>query len=178
MAEKVLFQTTLTQVAKTDLEGLGTLRREGNEVYRWVKNASADTALTVGGSCLKYNLYPATASEIDKRVYPPDTRCTLTCFEALPAGVPVAAIGASGASTTCFGWVKVQGVEAVTVNSGATAVTPGQMMIATSAGGWTAIPHALAPNTSIAMPLLGAVLLQACSSVSPQTCIVRLRCLD
>ena len=181
MAEKVLFQTTLTQLSKTDIEGIGTLRRENDATYRWVKNASAYTALVAGGSCVKYNLYPATASEITKRVYTPDNTLAVTCYQTLPAGVPVTGIGISGSGTGCFGWVKVQGVEAVKVTAGGTAVTPGQMLISTSAGGWVPIPQALAPYTGVAMPALGAVLLQACSSVGPltaQTCIVRLRCLD
>lgn len=45
---KQLFQTALTDIKSTDVEGVGTLRYENEKIYRWVKNEEASTALTVG----------------------------------------------------------------------------------------------------------------------------------
>ena len=54
MAEgiKKVFQTSLTDVASTDLEGLGTIRFEGNNIYKWVHllNTTATAAVVVGDS--------------------------------------------------------------------------------------------------------------------------------
>lgn len=183
MAEKVLFQTKLTDLATSDLEGLGTLRREGNKVYCWVKNASAYTALVAGGSSLVYNSTPATADDLFKRVYTPSTACTLTCSMSLPAGIPVTGIGVSGAASTGdHGWVLKEGTTQATVFNGLTAVGVGNILIATSAGGWVPTANALAPATYAAnlAPTVGALLVVAASSIGPstaQTCFVRVKCL-
>lgn len=51
MSLKTLFQTDLTDISSTDVEGVGTLRWVGDNLYRWVQNAEAATALTVGQVC-------------------------------------------------------------------------------------------------------------------------------
>jgi hypothetical protein len=48
---KKVFQTKLTDIASSDLEGVGTLRREGNNEYIWC----AGVASTVRGSAVCYD---------------------------------------------------------------------------------------------------------------------------
>lgn len=52
MAQKVLFETALTETSDTDIEGIGTERTDvKGRRYRWVKNASAPTARVGGPAC-------------------------------------------------------------------------------------------------------------------------------
>jgi hypothetical protein len=44
---KKVFRTALTDIKTTDFEGVGTLRFEGNKVYKWVQ-FSGVTAVTAG----------------------------------------------------------------------------------------------------------------------------------
>ena len=70
MAEKVLFQTALTGLELTDIEGVGILRTdEFGRIFRWVKNMSS-TALIAAGACLR----PVTSVSLGsiRRVYTTD----------------------------------------------------------------------------------------------------------
>jgi len=120
MAKKILFQTALTDLETADVEGLGALREECNEAYRWVKNASA-TALIAAGCCLMD--FTTTAADIFKRVRSTDVPQTgpSTCFVHMPAGSPVTGIAASGASTGDHGWIQVAGIKRVDMRQSATA---------------------------------------------------------
>ena len=101
MAEKVLFQTKLTDLSSTDKEGAGVLRRdEYGRVYRWVKN-TATTALTAKQpTCHEVAL--AGTFAMFQSVLTPATADLM-----LAAGIAVTAIGASGGD--CFGWVMCRG---------------------------------------------------------------------
>jgi hypothetical protein len=133
MAKKVMFQTKLTELATTDVEGLGVLRDdEFGNVYRWMRNDAA-TALVAGGCCLA-NLSSAVAS-VDQGVYSPDAATGgATALVHMPAGVPMTAIGATGSSTGCFGWIQVEGKRRVSLCPSATAAQqePGCLVPATS----------------------------------------------
>lgn len=134
MAQKILFQTKLTDLETTDLEGKGNLRHEEQgKIYRWVKNVSA-TALVAKGACLK-NLTSVLAN-MNIGVRSVDTLTAATAQLHLPGGVPVTAIAASGAGTGDHGWVQVAGPARVTmVMSDTTAAAsgwPGRLSICTN----------------------------------------------
>ena len=107
MAQKILFQTALTDLETTDVEGKGNLRyMDDGRVYRWVKNVSA-TALLYHGACLK--ALTSVVSAINSNVRSTDTATAATAQLSIPAGVPVTAIGASGSGTGDHGWIQVAG---------------------------------------------------------------------
>jgi hypothetical protein len=132
-AKKSLFQTALTDLETSDVEGLGVLREKSNgDVYRWVKNASG-TALIAGGCCLMD--FTTTKADIFKRVRSPNVPQTgpSTCLITMPAGSPETGIAASGANTGDHGWIKVAGIKKVSMRQSATAALqqPGCCAIAT-----------------------------------------------
>lgn len=131
MAQKILFQTKLTGLELTDIEGIGSLRYdEYGNVYRWVKNSSS-TALVVAGACLRPVTSVALASV--KKVYTTDVGGAVTASVNLPAGVAITAIAASGSTSTgSYGWIQVKGVKRVNFASSDTALTLGNRSIATS----------------------------------------------
>ncbi len=133
MGRKVMFQTALTDLKTTDVEGLGVLREdEFGNTYRWMRNDAA-TALQPGGCCLA-NLSSAIA-DVNKGVYSPDAATGgATALVGIPAGAPVTGIGATGSSTGCFGWVQVEGKRRVSLKAVATAAEqqPGVFVPATS----------------------------------------------
>ncbi len=113
MAEKILFQTTLTQLDTSDIDNRGTLRvDEYGKTYRYVKNVSA-TALVAAGACLK--ALTSVVTEMNKNVRSVDTATAATASIRMPAGVPVTAVAASGSGTGDHGWVQVAGPARVTM---------------------------------------------------------------
>ncbi len=132
---KVMFQTALTDLKTTDIEGLGVLREdEFGKKYRWVKNASTLTALIAAGCCLMQVTSVEGASF--KRVLSPNAIGTgpSTTLITMPAGVPIAAIGPSGSATGDHGWILVEGLKKVSMRQTATATNgnPGCHAIATT----------------------------------------------
>lgn len=132
---KVLWQTALTQLEGSDVEGLGKLREdeEGN-TYRWVKNSSG-TALIAAGCCLMD--FTTTAADIFKRVRSADVAQTgpSTCLITMPAGSPITAIAESGGTSTGdHGWIQVAGIKKVSMRQTATAAQqePGCYAVATT----------------------------------------------
>ncbi len=108
MARKILFETALTEIKDSDIEGIGILREdERGNVYKWVENKCA-TAMVVGGACA----YPATdgsasPAKFGRRISAQAAaELSADCF----AGVAMAAIAASGASTSKYGWIQVEGI--------------------------------------------------------------------
>ncbi len=128
-----MFQTALTDLKTTDVEGLGVLREdEFGSTYRWMRNDAA-TALARGGACLA-NLSSAIA-DVDKGVYSPDVSTGgATALMHIPAGVPMTDVGATGSSTGCHGWIQVEGKRRVSLIPSATAAQnePGCFVGATS----------------------------------------------
>ncbi len=133
MGRKVMFQTALTDLKTTDVEGLGVLREdEFGNTYRWMRNDAA-TALQPGGCCLA-NLSSAIA-DVDKGVYSPDAATGgATALVHMPAGVPETGIGATGSTTGCYGWIRVEGKRRVSISPSNTAADqePGCFVPATS----------------------------------------------
>lgn len=103
MAQKILFETKLTDVAISDIEGVGVLRNgEDGRKYRWVKNRNA-TAFTAkqpvcydAGNVSTIALYQAVNSPVAADLM-------------LAAGIAMTAMGKSGGTTGCYGWVQVEG---------------------------------------------------------------------
>lgn len=134
MARKVLFQTALTDLETTDVEGLGVEREdEAGNVYRWVKN-SCGTALIAAGCCLMD--FVTTAADVHKRVRNSDVPQTgpATCMITMPAGSPITGIAKSGAGTGDHGWIQVAGIKQVSMRPSATDVqqAAGCLAIATA----------------------------------------------
>ncbi len=101
---KVLFETQLTDVAKTDIEGVGTLRYgDGGRVWRWVKNRSATTAIAAKEPVCYDDAKVGTKAVLQSVEVPTSGNVMLQ------AGLAVTAIVASASDALCFGWVCVQG---------------------------------------------------------------------
>lgn len=101
---KTLFETKLTDVAKTDIEGVGTLRYESEgSIYRWVKNCSATTALAAKEPVC-YNEANVGTKAVFESVEIPTSGNVM-----LQAGLAVTAIVASAADALEYGWICVQG---------------------------------------------------------------------
>jgi hypothetical protein len=187
MAKKILFQTALTDLETTDLDGLGEVREEGNDAYRWVKNAS-ETALVAAGCCLMD--FTTTKTDIYKRVRSEQAAQTgpSTCYPSMPAGSPVTAIAASGASTGDHGWIQVAGIKKVSIRQAATPAqqSPGCYCIGTSVAHTTASDNWQKAYTSVISSSGGQVALRcaqivsALASTGASTCasaIVQIKCL-
>lgn len=90
---KKVFATRLDRVYDQDREGLGTIRFEGGNVYKWVKIVA--TANISAGDALCYNLTDTNLQTVDR------------ANSAVGAGIAMAAV-ASGA--TKFGWIQTRGL--------------------------------------------------------------------
>jgi len=145
MAQKVLWQTALTDLSVTDQDGIGNLRYEDDgRVYRYIKNVGA-TALVRYGSCLK--ALTTVIANVNKGCRSPDfvTATGATAAMNMPAGVPVTAMAKSGSAITgAFGYVQVAGPARVNMLMSDTTVcastVPGRLSIATgliATAGWT-----------------------------------------
>jgi len=182
---KVLFQTKLTDVDTADLDGIGRLREEDEKAYRWVKNSSG-TALIAAGCALMD--FTETAADIFKRVRCTDVPSTgpSTCLVTMPAGSPVTAIGASGASTACHGWIQVAGIKRVDVRQSATAAQQEAGCYVIATGIAVTLDNWGKPYTSIISSSGGGVQLRCAQLVASlastgvatvASAIVQLRCL-
>ena len=101
MAKKILFQTALTDVKDTDLEGVGNLREDAKgNVYRWVKNRNATAFTAKQAVC--YDAGNVGTDALLKSVNMPVAADLM-----LAAGITLTAFEASGSD--CYGWVQVQG---------------------------------------------------------------------
>ncbi len=136
MAEKVLFETKLTDTVATDVEGVGVLRKdEFGNIYRWVKN-TATTALTARQPTC-YEVALAGSIAMFQSVLTPATADLM-----MAAGIAVTAIGASGA--LMYGWILAQGriTGSILIASG-TALAVGEELIGVN-GTTTLIRHTAA----------------------------------
>jgi hypothetical protein len=92
---KKVFRTALTDIKTTDFEGVGTLRFEGDKVYKWVQ-FSGTTAVTAG----KMVCYNLTAGANLYGVVVDGANSNLG------AGIAQVSIGTG---TVYYGWIQVQG---------------------------------------------------------------------
>jgi len=100
---KKIFITKLTDVKTTDVEGLGTLRFEGNKVYKWV--TYSEEAAAVDGVAGEVAYYVA----IDGYKLH-DVTSDLTASGNIGAGVLQAIM-----SDNEFGWIQIKGLATLTI---------------------------------------------------------------
>ena len=100
---KKIFLTKLTDIKTTDVEGIGTLRFEGNKVYKWIVYSEAVAAIAgVAGEVAYY-------VTIDGYKFHQVTS-DLDVSSQIGAGVLQAAL-AEGE----FGWIQIKGLATLTI---------------------------------------------------------------
>ena len=105
---KKCFITGLDEISLTDKEGVGTLRFEGNNVYKYVRYDSGTADLDiVPNDCLFYSDYAAGEVTAD-----------VTDSIGIGAGVSMATITA----TAYYFWIKIKGISDIAVDVVAGAV--------------------------------------------------------
>jgi hypothetical protein len=94
---KKVFRTALTDVKLADYEGVGTLRFEGNAIYKWV--AFNGTTAVAAGTPVCYVTSDITESTVDG------------ALSALPAGISNNAVSALGGTITGnqYAWIQLTG---------------------------------------------------------------------
>jgi hypothetical protein len=101
---KLLFETKLTDIKSTDVEGVGTLRCEQDggltKIFEWTKNRNATAFTAKQPVC--FDADQAGSAAILQKVNSPVTADLM-----LAAGIAVTAIAASGGN--CYGWVQREG---------------------------------------------------------------------
>jgi len=140
MAIKTLFETKLTDIKSTDVEGVGTLRHESDgNIYRWIKNRNATAFTKKQPVC--YDANNAGSSALFKSVNSPVTADLM-----LQAGIAVTAIEASGSK--CYGWVLAHGYckDARVLGVSGQAVAIGDELVAANAA--TTLTRATAVGTA------------------------------
>lgn len=137
---KQLFETKLTDIKSTDVEGVGVLRHDelGN-VYRWVKNRNATAFTAKQPVCYD-------AGEVGDKGLFEKVNSPVTADLMLQAGIALTAIAASGGN--CYGWVQVRGYcqDARVLGVSGTAVAIGDELV--SANGTTTLTRATAVGTA------------------------------
>ena len=109
---KRLFFTKVTENRTTDVEGIGTIRQEGDKWYRWIKNADA-TAL-VAGQPIVYLITNGEA--FHEQVDSPITANLNTYGGTVMSAIP----------TLNFGWIQIEGYHASNIVSiGKTSIAAG-----------------------------------------------------
>jgi hypothetical protein len=128
-AQKVVFQTALTDISATDLEGAGNLRWVGDKCYRWVLNGNA-TALTVG----QLGFHKAGDAEgMNLEIY------DLATAGAANAGLLAGIVQAASLTAEYYGWVQVLGpyASAALYAYGADAdIAAGDLLKGSASGGY------------------------------------------
>ena len=110
---KKIFRTKLTDTSTTDLEGVNTLRWEGNKCYKWVKyNYGAGSVAAVAGNVV----YSYALSGDGVSAGYENGEVTMDLTDGLIAMGILQAIIAHGS----YGWIQVKGPATVT-----TALTAG-----------------------------------------------------
>jgi hypothetical protein len=176
---KTIWNTQLTDVKATDVEGVGRIRIDdtGN-MYRWVKNTTTNWTPTAGTlACHAFTDGNSTTVGLElTTIYQPAT-ATL----GLLAGVVMAAMSAStGTNPLIYGWIQILGhnasVSVTPVNTQTTAnPVAGNALIAANAVGYAATGQAMGTAPSYTRKLL--LLDSVAGSTTVQTCNVLVQCL-
>ena len=119
MSLKTVWRTgSVTEIATTDKEGIGNLRWDGRNLYRWVKNVQG-SAITVGESVcyiLSDDAHLVDADDVEAKVLQPTTGNLHRL-----AGIVVAASVADDE----FCWILVQGYHGAICVEGTTDISVG-----------------------------------------------------
>lgn len=119
---KRIFATALTETKNYDAEGVGAIRFEGNNVYKWVKyNSGTGTIAAVAGN-VAYYMNAANSGYENSEV-----TSDLSDSDNIGAGVLMAVI-ANGE----YGWVQIRGM--ATITPALTAGADGNALTAAGAG--------------------------------------------
>ncbi len=100
---KKIFVTKLTDVKTTDVEGLGTLRFEGNKIYKWI--TYSEEAAAVDGVAGEVTYYLPIDGYKNH-----DVTSDLTAGADIGAGVLQAIM-----SDNEFGWIQIKGLATLTI---------------------------------------------------------------
>lgn len=105
---KKIFATSLTETSLTDLEGAGTVRFEGNKIYKWVKydDGAADLDILAGD----FLMYTAATGYKNNIV----TADTAGGDATTPFGAGVAQ--ATVTATDTFMWIQTRGFATLTID--------------------------------------------------------------
>src|SRR3990172_1288440 len=124
---KKIFVTAVTDVSSTDLEGLGTIRFEGNKVYKWVKlqNTTATVAAVAGDVCS----YGVDAGYTNNLVVT-DVSDAASATVPVCAGMILATV-AGVLLTAYYLWIQIKGPAVVNQTIGGTPVD-GDMLTAST----------------------------------------------
>jgi hypothetical protein len=115
MNTKMIWQTKLTEAYDEDLEGVGSVRWEGDACYRWVKNEDASNALSYGQAA-----YHALANTTNFLKY---VKQAATANLSALGGIVMATAGLAantGTNPKIYGWIQVFGYAASVSVSGQT----------------------------------------------------------
>lgn len=144
---KRIFLTPLTANVSTDKENVGTLRFEGNSVYKWVEFSG--TTAVVAGDVVCYVM-----SSIDTEVVVDGAN------SAVGAGVAMAA-AATGAVS--YGWIQTEGVATLALAFGGTTPTAGETVTTTGATAGTVTVTAAVTNQVVGVILDVTNKIMSCS---------------
>lgn len=126
---KGLFQTKLTDVRDSDVEGVGTLRYGvKGQVYRWVKNRSTTTAI-VAKQAVSYSDGNTGTKALFQSVNEPETANLM-----FAAGMAITALAASASDALSYGWITVQGYFQDALVHGDTAIGIGDILMGANDG--------------------------------------------
>ena len=129
MAEgiKKVFQTSLTDIATTDLEGIGTIRFEGNNIYKYVRYEAAAAAVAgVAGEACYYDATDTAPIGYINSVVTSDTSAS----DNTGAGILQAAL-----TDGDYGWIQIKGLATMTI--ALTAGADGDVLTPVGAGDGT-----------------------------------------
>ena len=123
---KRVYLTPLTAVETTDKEGLGTLRFEGNKVYKWVKilNTTA-TVAGVAGDAVAYAA--ATGHNTNTVVIDASDADANPVLAGLLQG---SVTGTAG--TSYYGWIQIKGPATAAVTLAGTPADGDMLMMSTT----------------------------------------------
>ena len=108
-APKTSFQTQLTTVSTSDLEGVGTLRWEGNKCYKWVQYVEAAAAVDGVASEVAYYLAAAGDGALEGYALHKVTS-DLSDSAEVGAGVLQAIM-----SDLEYGWIQIKGAATLSI---------------------------------------------------------------
>jgi len=133
---KKIFVTKLADVKTTDVEGIGTIRFEGNKIYKWV--TYSEEAAAVDGVAGEVTYYVATDGHKNN-----DVTSDLSASDEIGAGVLQAIM-----SDNEFGWIQIKGAALLAI--ALTAGVDGDALTPTGAGDGTLdVNVATAANTDV-----------------------------